>query len=421
MARRRSPSAPARHPIIFLTADEERALAARVAAGGPDGLAARNELVERNLPYARHLARRWAASGRDFEDVLSLAYMGLIRAAEEFEPMRGRFTTCADQWIREAVQRGLRREGSLVRVPCGLHDLRGMVARGEVDLAALPPGQVRRLAAAGRALRVRAGGRPAEDGPDPAAVLAASPAEDRPFGPDELARLGPLLDRLPARERAVLAARFGLDDEPPRTLEEVGAGLGCTKEWVRQLEARALARLRAMAGAVPGAGVRSGAGASTEGPAMDGDANGVVADAKPGPGPRLMGQDLTEDDRAAILRLHAAEPGLTAARIATRLAGLTGRKFDGRAVRGVLYAVDDPPPPPPPPPPSRARPASPPVPAPVVPVPVPRYDPPPPAGSDDDDPELAALVVICRVLRGLEPGQVDRVLRYAGERAKGST
>lgn len=228
-------------------------------------LAMRNELVERHLALARRLARRYSGRGVGLADLEQEASLGLLRAVEKFEPDRGvPLASYARWWIRHGLIRAVQGQGRDVRLPVHVHELLARASRLE-----------RRLRAHGVSLpleeRARALGVPPERlagielarGPmlsmeqpqagDEAPALGEQLAGARPQLDVVLDhdRLGPVLRRwigeLPARERAIVSNRFGFDADEPATLEELGARLGLSSERVRQLEARALERLRRLA------------------------------------------------------------------------------------------------------------------------------------------------------------------------------
>lgn len=225
------------------TAAEERALAARIAAGGPDGAAARRELAARNLPLAlrvaRDFARRQPGPGADLPELVGWACVGLMAAVDAFDPAAGRFTTLATTCALRAVRKGAF-EGRLVRVPaCVLGTPRG-------------PAAAARRAVADRALGAAVLGDPAEvpgaerwTGPEAGPAAAAAAADEARALRRWLAELG----RRDARLAAVLTLRYGLDGRGVRTYAAAGAELGGVyRDRVRALEGRALEALREIAG-----------------------------------------------------------------------------------------------------------------------------------------------------------------------------
>jgi RNA polymerase primary sigma factor len=213
-----------RRPL--LTRAEEQALArrrddARARGDEAEYRALIAELVERNVGLAASVARRYSVRGSDREDLLQVACLGLLRAAEKFEPERGfKFSTCATWWVRQALSRAVQDSG-LIRAPAG------RPRRRVASLDAVLPGHEPDDHLAPRLV----------DDRGPTAFDAAAAALLREGTQD-------VLGTLPPREREVLRLRFGLGGTGGLTLEEVGQLLRVSRERVRQLEQRALARLR---------------------------------------------------------------------------------------------------------------------------------------------------------------------------------
>ena len=236
----------------LLTAEQERALAERIAKGDQD---ARNELVRANLRLVAHIARGYAGRGLDPEDLVSEGYVGLITAAERFDPrFNTRFSTYASLWIKQAIRHALCNTTAMIRIPVHAINLLSKWRRTTValeralgreprfdevaDAMNLPEGQ-RRIIEKALCTRYRsdAGEMPIEVAVQPDEPLAdLEDAEDR----DELRHR---LERLSPRERTVITLRYGLGGGKPMTLKETGRRLGCTREWVRKIEIRALATL----------------------------------------------------------------------------------------------------------------------------------------------------------------------------------
>jgi len=228
------------------------------------GAAARAAFVAANGRLVVAVARRYQHRGLPFDDLVQEGTVGLLRAVDLFDPARGyKFSTYAVWWIKQALRRALATQVPLVHVPINVQDERARLARQAHALhAALghPPSRVELAAAMGlpRA-RVDALTAPLPapvpldltmgDGetttlgdllPDPTALQPDAEAEARELA----AAVRAALAGLTPRDRAILAARHGLDGETPRTLQEIGRSLGLTRQAVQQAEARALTRLR---------------------------------------------------------------------------------------------------------------------------------------------------------------------------------
>ena len=236
----------------LLTAKQERALAERIAKGDQE---ARNELVRANLRLVAHIARGYDGRGLDAEDLVSEGYVGLITAAERFDPrFNTRFSTYASFWIKEAIQSALCNTTAMIRIPVHAINLLNKWRRTTVALERalgrvpqfdevagamnLPEGQ-RRIIEQALCTRYRsdAGEMPIEVAAQPEEPLAD--LEDA----EDLDELRDRLERLSPRERTVITLRYGLGGGKPMTLKETGGRLGITREWVRKIEIRALATL----------------------------------------------------------------------------------------------------------------------------------------------------------------------------------
>jgi RNA polymerase primary sigma factor len=247
----------------LLTAAEERELARRKDEGDEW---AKKKLIESNLRLVMSITRNYTKAGVPLLDLIQEGNLGLIRAVEKFDYKMGyKLSTYATWWIRQAVTRALADQGRTIRLPVHVADQVRRLMRARRQLAQTlyrEPTQEELAKESGfTPQRVQelldlvedpvSLETPVGDGESMYADLIEDVNSDRPDDTtaEKLRRneLAEALLRLNPRMRHVLALRFGLDGEPPQTLEEVGAGLGITRERVRQLESRALRELRIVA------------------------------------------------------------------------------------------------------------------------------------------------------------------------------
>jgi RNA polymerase primary sigma factor len=228
-------------------------------------------MIQANLRLVVKIAREYVNRGMSLDDLIGEGNLGLIRATEEFDPRFGtRFSTYASYWIKQAIRHALINTTATIRLPAHMVGLLTKWRRAERSLTkefGHPPtpdqvavslgltdsqkGLVEKARRA-RQLRLESGG--GEDGrswsPDESAAEREAP-DALLEADDERQDLLRRLDRLDARERAILALRFGLEGEIPLTLKEVGRRLGVTREWVRKIEIRAVRKLDDGEGAGP--------------------------------------------------------------------------------------------------------------------------------------------------------------------------
>ena len=206
------------HPL--LTKEDEVRLAQAFEAGDER---ARRKMIESNLRLVVSIVRRFSATGLPLGDLVQEGNLGLLRAVEKFDWRKGfKFSTYATWWIREPSDEEL---------------------AADLDMPVDKVGRLKDTAQAITSLDTPIG--------DDGAALQDFLEDDSAVGPDELAveavgreALEQVLAALPERERQVLVLRFGLDSGTPRTLEEVGAVMGFSRERARQVERDALAALR---------------------------------------------------------------------------------------------------------------------------------------------------------------------------------
>ena len=244
----------------LLTAREEQELARRKDEGDE---AAKAKLIESNLRLVMSITRRYANSGVPLLDLIQEGNLGLIRGVEKFDWRLGyKLSTYATWWIRQAVSRAVADQGRTIRLPIHVADQSRKMLRSRRILtqklnrgptldeiagdSGLTPKRVRELLELVEdpvSLET-----PVGDGDGLYGDLIEDTNSDRPDDATAIgfrsAELAEALLRLNPRLQRVLTLRFGLDGEVPRTLDEIGAELGVTRERVRQLELRALRDLR---------------------------------------------------------------------------------------------------------------------------------------------------------------------------------
>jgi RNA polymerase primary sigma factor len=247
----------------LLTPVEERELARRKDAGDEQ---AKRQLIESNLRLVMSITRNYTKAGVPLLDLIQEGNLGLIRAVEKFDYKLGyKLSTYATWWIRQAVTRALADQGRTIRLPVHVADQVRRLMRARRELAqklnreptqeelaqesGFPEKRVQELLdLVEDPISLET---PVGDGESMYADLIEDIHSERP---DETTsqklrhtELAEALLRLNPRMQRVLMLRFGLDGDPPKTLEEVGGELGITRERVRQLESRALRELRAVA------------------------------------------------------------------------------------------------------------------------------------------------------------------------------
>ena len=244
----------------LLTAAEERMLARRKDAGDES---AKQELIERNLRLVMSIARPYStASGVPLLDLIQEGNVGLMRAVEKFDYTKGfKLSTYATWWIRQAISRAIADQGRTIRLPVHVVDNLKRVRKAERKLRqelGRPATPEELATATGLGLKKVAALLDIVDDPvsldvtvgdgdsdiadlveDPNAVRPDTALDEGGFADDLEDALGQLHDQ----ERQVVELRFGLDGQGARTLDQVSAELGCTRERVRQVESRALSTL----------------------------------------------------------------------------------------------------------------------------------------------------------------------------------
>jgi len=244
----------------LLSADDEQQLALAIGKGD---LEARDRMVRANLRLVVNIARGYTGKGLGLQDLIEEGNLGLLRAVEGFDPGMGtRFSTYASYWIKQSIKRALINTAKTIRIPAYMVELLSKWRRASTRLAeelgrTPTPEEVARILGLPRkklpiikkAIRIY-NLTPQTDQADAGWSLGEMVMDDHTRTPedelvehDNLTHVMRQLDVMDQREATVLRMRFGLDDNEPRTLKEIGEKLGLTRERVRQIETEALGKL----------------------------------------------------------------------------------------------------------------------------------------------------------------------------------
>lgn len=248
--------------VKLLTPKEEIELARRIQSGDTE---AREHMIKANLRLVVKIARDYEGLGLPLLDLINEGNIGLMKGVERFDPTKGaKLSTYSSWWIKQAIKRALANQSKTIRLPVHVVDKMAHIRRAEVELReshdreatdeelaeylGLNPNRVREYREAARTPISLDASLGPDESEDRVAEVVADPNAPAPFEgilrESEAEIMREALATLSERERLILAMRFGLQGDEPKTLEEVGQKFKVTRERVRQIQEEALDRLR---------------------------------------------------------------------------------------------------------------------------------------------------------------------------------
>ena len=245
----------------LLTFEQERELLKRAQMGN---IEARNELIMHNMRLVKSIAGHYTCAGLDSDDLISIGSMGLIPAIEKFDlTSTHKFSTYATYWIKQAIRREIINQNRAVRIPANVQETYNKIRKASEALRqALGHEPTKHQVAKAVGMTAKEVEEITSFFMEPISTDTTLTDEDETTVGDLIAdensidpidaiysvelktMVSTVLNTLPEKEREVIKLRFGIDGHPQRSLEEVGAILGYSREWIRRIEERALIKLR---------------------------------------------------------------------------------------------------------------------------------------------------------------------------------